>query len=74
MKIVQTSFIHKFIHFAHEYHALKTHLTHEKMCQQMKYETMNEKMSRKFPHLPINQCVKCVFNAQYQRVKCTNHE
>jgi hypothetical protein len=44
------------------------------MCQQMKYETMNEKMSRKFPHLPTNLCVKCIFNAQYQRVKCTNHE
>jgi len=42
------------------------------MCQQMKYETMNEKMSHKFPRLPTNLCVKCVFTAQYQRVKCTN--
>jgi hypothetical protein len=25
-------------------------------------------------HLPINLCVKCVFNAQYQRMKCTNYE
>jgi hypothetical protein len=29
MKIVQISFIHKFRHFTHEFHALKTHLTHE---------------------------------------------
>jgi hypothetical protein len=28
MKIVQSSFIHKFVHFLYEYHALKTHLTH----------------------------------------------
>jgi hypothetical protein len=25
-------------------------------------------------HLLINMCVKCVFNAQYQCVKCTNYE
>jgi hypothetical protein len=28
MKIVQTLSIHMFVHFAHEYHALKTCLTH----------------------------------------------
>jgi hypothetical protein len=28
MKIVQSSFIHIFVHFAHEYHVLKTQLTH----------------------------------------------
>jgi hypothetical protein len=28
MKIMQSSSIHKFIHLTHEYHALKTHLTH----------------------------------------------
>jgi hypothetical protein len=32
MKIMQSSFIHCFIHFTHEYHALKTCLTHKKMC------------------------------------------
>jgi hypothetical protein len=25
MKIIKNSFIHTFIHFTHEYHALKTH-------------------------------------------------
>jgi hypothetical protein len=29
MKIVQNSFIHRFVHFTHKYHVLKTHLTHE---------------------------------------------
>jgi hypothetical protein len=28
MKILQSSFIHKFIHFTYEYHVLKTCLTH----------------------------------------------
>jgi hypothetical protein len=28
MKIVQSSFIHRFVHFTHKYHALKTCLTH----------------------------------------------
>jgi hypothetical protein len=28
VKIMQNSFIHKFVHFTHEYHALKTRLTH----------------------------------------------
>jgi hypothetical protein len=32
MKIVQSSFIHRFVHFTHEYHALKTQSTHKKMC------------------------------------------
>jgi hypothetical protein len=32
MKIMQNSFIHKFIHFTHEYHVLKIHLTQKKMC------------------------------------------
>jgi hypothetical protein len=27
MKIMGSSFIHKFVHFTQEYHALKTHLT-----------------------------------------------
>jgi hypothetical protein len=27
MKIMRSSFIHSFVHFTHEYHALKTHLT-----------------------------------------------
>jgi hypothetical protein len=30
MKIVQSSFIHRFVHFIYEYHALKTCLTHDK--------------------------------------------
>jgi hypothetical protein len=25
-------------------------------------------------YLPINLCFKCVFNVQYQCVKCTNYE
>jgi hypothetical protein len=29
MKIVRSSFIHKFLCFMHKYYALKTHLTHE---------------------------------------------
>jgi hypothetical protein len=29
MKILQSSFIHRFVHFTHEYHALKTQLTHK---------------------------------------------
>ncbi len=29
MKIMRSSFIHKFVHFTHECHALKTHLTHQ---------------------------------------------
>jgi hypothetical protein len=29
MKIMRSSFIHKFVHFTHEYHVLETHLTHE---------------------------------------------
>ncbi len=28
MKIMQSSFIHGFVHFTHKYHALKTHSTH----------------------------------------------
>jgi hypothetical protein len=28
MKVMQSSFIHRFVHFTHEYHALETHLTH----------------------------------------------
>jgi hypothetical protein len=28
MKIMRSLFIHGFVHFTHEYHALKTHLTH----------------------------------------------
>jgi hypothetical protein len=28
VKIVQSSFIHRFIHIIHKYHALKTHLIH----------------------------------------------
>jgi hypothetical protein len=28
MKIIRSLFIHRFVHFTHEYHALKTHLTH----------------------------------------------
>jgi hypothetical protein len=28
MKIVQNLFIHRFVHFTHKYHELKTHLTH----------------------------------------------
>jgi hypothetical protein len=28
MKFVQILFIHRFIYFTNEYHALKTHLTH----------------------------------------------
>jgi hypothetical protein len=48
MKILWSSFIHMFIHFTHEYYALKTHLTHEYMCWQMKYESMNEQLTHKF--------------------------
>jgi hypothetical protein len=41
----------------------------------MKYNPMNEWMNvTKILHLLINLCVKCVFNAQYQCVKCTNYE
>jgi hypothetical protein len=29
MKIMRSSFIHKFVQLTHEYHALETHLTHE---------------------------------------------
>jgi hypothetical protein len=29
MKIVQSSFIHRFVHFTHKYYALKTHLIHK---------------------------------------------
>ncbi len=32
MKIMQSSFIHRFVHFTHEYHALKTCSTHGSMC------------------------------------------
>jgi hypothetical protein len=42
MKIMRSSFIHKFIHFKHEYHALKTHLTHGCVCLWTKYKPMNE--------------------------------
>jgi hypothetical protein len=28
MKIMQSLFIRRCVHFTHEYHALKTHLTH----------------------------------------------
>jgi uncharacterized SAM-binding protein YcdF (DUF218 family) len=48
MKIVQSLFIHRFIHFTHEYHMFKTCLTHKKMCLGMKYEPMNEQMSHEF--------------------------
>jgi hypothetical protein len=40
----------------------------------MKYKFMTEQISHKFLHLLINLCVKYVFNAQYQCVKCTNYE
>ncbi len=48
MKIVQNLFIHRFINFTHECHALKTHLTHKQMCSQMRYKLMNEQMSYEF--------------------------
>jgi hypothetical protein len=35
------------------------------------YEWMNV---TQILHFPINPCVKCVFNAQYQCVICTNYE
>jgi hypothetical protein len=30
MNVVWSSFIHRFVHFTHKYHALKTHSTHNK--------------------------------------------
>jgi len=47
-KIVQSLFIHRFVHFTNEYYALKTHLTHRLMCLWMKYKLMNEPISHKF--------------------------
>jgi hypothetical protein len=32
MKIMQNSFIHRFVHFTHEYHESKIRLTHKEMC------------------------------------------
>jgi hypothetical protein len=48
IKIVQSSFIYKFVYFTHEYHALKTCLTHGYMCWQMKCKPINDQMSYKF--------------------------
>jgi hypothetical protein len=42
IKTMGSSFIHKFVHFTQEYHALKTHLTHWEMCWWMKYKPMNK--------------------------------
>jgi hypothetical protein len=41
----------------------------------MKYKHMDESMNVTWnSHLPINSCVKCVSNAWYYCLKCTNFE
>jgi hypothetical protein len=58
---MQSFFVHTFVCFTHEYHALKTRLTHMLMCWQMKYELMNKQMSHKF-HIFLYICVINVFS------------
>ncbi len=40
----------------------------------MKNKSMDERMSNEILHLFIKPCVKCVFNALYSCMKCTNYE
>jgi hypothetical protein len=58
MKIVWSLFIHRFVHFTHEYHALETCWHMDKV---QTYEWMNV---IQILHFFINLCVKCVFNAR----------
>jgi hypothetical protein len=73
MKIVQSLFIRKFVHF--------TQISCvENMFNIQINVLMNEVWTYKWTnvtqilHLPIDLCFKYVFNARYQCVKCTNYE
>jgi hypothetical protein len=48
MKIVWNSFIHRFIHFTHECHALKTRLITQINVLMDEYEPMNEQILHEF--------------------------
>jgi hypothetical protein len=67
------TFIHGFVHFTHDYHALETCLIWINMLidEIWIYEWTNVMW---ISHLPINLCVKCVFNGRYQCVKHMNYE
>jgi hypothetical protein len=73
MKIMQSSYIHRFVHFMHEYYVLNIRLTRINvlMDEIQTYEWTNV---TKISHPPINLCFKYVFNARYLCVKCTNYE
>jgi hypothetical protein len=73
LKIVQSSFIYRFIQLTHGYHALKTCLTQINVLidNVQTYEWTNV---IGISYLLINPCFKCVFNAWYQCVKHKNYE
>jgi len=62
MKIMWSSFIHRFLHFTHEYHVLNDTQINVLINEIQTYEWINV---TQISHLLTNSCVKCVFNAQY---------
>jgi hypothetical protein len=63
MKIVQLcSFIHRFVHFTCEYHALKTHLTHGYTRE---YGSCNAKMEHDCRIFITDNKVKDIMKQKY---------
>jgi hypothetical protein len=60
MKIVWSSFIHRFVHFMHEYHALKICLTHDRFYGWNTNLWMNE------CHMDLASFFKIVFQMCFQ--------